>query len=226
MHLDNTTCVVTGSAGATGRAIVEYLLDKGANVVGIQSDRPHTNGLDPDTPGWSTLAVDVTNLSAMQEGFSNLLEAHTSLQVWINVVGGFQMGTSVEQTEPGDWNRMMTLNYTSTLNCCRLVLPHFKAQGRGRLINFGSAAAVLGMANASAYLVSKAAVHALTLSIAHEVSGDVTANAILPGIIDTPANRSAMPDTDRTEWVAPIRIARRIGKIVEGAENGELITMP
>jgi NAD(P)-dependent dehydrogenase (short-subunit alcohol dehydrogenase family) len=105
---------------------------------------------------------------------------------------------------------MLRLNATTAFLCCRAALPQMRSMGRGRIINVAAHPALSGEgANMSAYSASKAAVWNLTQSLAREVGGTgITINAVLPSIIDTGANREAMPDADRSRWLAPADIAR------------------
>ena len=98
-----------------------------------------------------------------------------------------------------------------------------KGCGWGRIVNIGSQSAVKGMPLAGAYCTSKVAVHMLTRAIALENGNGITCNALLPGIIDTPANRKQMPGADHGNWVQPKKIAEKIEQIIVSEENGVLI---
>ncbi|MFY7851192.1 MAG: SDR family NAD(P)-dependent oxidoreductase, partial [Brevundimonas sp.] len=116
-----------------------------------------------------------------------------------------------EQTVDDDkpaWDRMFALNLTTALNASRAALPYLKASSEGRIVNIGSAAALKAGAGMGAYAASKSAVHRLTEALAEELKAtSVTANAVLPSIIDTPQNRKDMPDVDPAKWVAPSDLA-------------------
>jgi 3-oxoacyl-[acyl-carrier protein] reductase len=140
----------------------------------------------------------------------------------MNIVGGFTMGNHIEENND-TWNYMYNTNFMTTLNCCQQILHKMKLDGWGRIINMGSQSATRGMPLAGAYCTSKAAVHTLTRIIALENGGNVTCNAILPGIIDTPANRKQMPGADHSNWIAPKQIAVQIEGLLLSDENGALI---
>ena len=118
------------------------------------------------------------------------------------------------------------INFLSALNCTSLIISHMKDYNFGRIINFGSAAAIEGMGSAGPYIISKSAVHALTKTIAKELSDyNITCNAILPGIIDTQANRVAMPNEPTDDWVSMNSIFNSITKIISSNDNGFLLTI-
>jgi NAD(P)-dependent dehydrogenase (short-subunit alcohol dehydrogenase family) len=123
------------------------------------------------------------------------------------VAGGWAGGTSFEEAPADEWDRMLRTNLDTVAHVCRAALPHLRAQG-GRVVAVGSRAAEAGGAGMAAYAVSKVAVHALVRALALEnAKHGVRFNAVLPGTIDTPANRRAMPDADRSMWTSPEAIA-------------------
>ena len=222
MKLDEMTCVVTGASGAAGSVIVDVLSKKCRAVVGV------ARGVEVNwhSLGGNRFEATADVLSQTSVGFlvSEVLRHLDSFHVWINVVGGFSVGGSVEETESEEWPRMFDLNFISTLNCCKKTMPVFKTQQFGRIINFGSAAALNGMALAAPYAVSKAAVVNLTKTIALEgKDSGITANVIVPTIIDKPENRKAMPEADFSKWTQPVAIADTIVEIVESGRSGRVI---
>jgi NAD(P)-dependent dehydrogenase (short-subunit alcohol dehydrogenase family) len=118
------------------------------------------------------------------------------------------MGPALHETDDEDWDLMMQLNVRSVFNTCRAVVPHMLRQGGGRIINVSARAALEGKARMGPYCASKAAVLTLTESLAaeHKLAG-INVNCILPGTIDTPQNRAAMPDADFSRWVPPPALA-------------------
>jgi NAD(P)-dependent dehydrogenase (short-subunit alcohol dehydrogenase family) len=155
-----------------------------------------------DLPG-----TDLTSPDAAASAIARLIAATGRLDVLVNVAGGFVWQT----TEAGDlatWDRLHALNLKTALNTCRAALPHLKASPDGRIINIGANAALKSASGMGAYGASKAGVHRLTEGLAEELkSSRVTVNAVLPSIIDTPANRADMPDADFSAWVAPSDLA-------------------
>jgi len=126
----------------------------------------------------------------------------------LHLVGGFAGGQPVAETPDETWEKMLDLNLRSAYTIFRAVLPGMLKAGKGRIVAVGARAALDPMANFAAYSVSKAALVALVKTVALEVKDTgVTANVVLPSVIDTPANRAAMPSADASKWVTPESIA-------------------
>ncbi len=225
MDLRHSTCVITGVSGTTGSTIRTLLLDQGATVIGTLRPDKHPGELVDLSHGAFMIELNPLDPDSVSAAVNTIHNELGQIHGWINVVGGFDMGMVIEDYPRSDWDYMWNLNFLSVLNVTQAILPHFKKYRSGRLINFGSAAALKGMAHAGPYLVSKAAVHSLTQATAAELVDDLTCNAILPAIIDTAANRSAMPDADFSSWVTPQAIALRITELLENSTNGALIIL-
>lgn len=212
--LERHVALVTGGTGALGRAVVRRLLAEGADVHVTWHSRGELddfrNYLGEDAEQVVLHEADVTDPDSVAALFGEL----NRLDALANVVGGFAMG-SLEDTTPKAWHHMMNLNATSAFLC---------ASARGRIVNVASGPALArGAANMSAYAAAKAAVLNLTYSLSKELGKDrITVNAIVPSVIDTPANREAMPDADRSSWLAPEEIAEVIAFLVSDA--AEIVT--
>jgi len=130
------------------------------------------------------------------------------LRAVVNLVGGYAGGPRVHETEPGDFDRQLTLNLRPTFLVTRAALPRLIDAGGGALVYVSSRAAVQPFAGAAAYITAKAAVLAFAQAVAVEYRADgIRANTILPSIIDTSANRAAMPNADHSRWVPPEQLA-------------------
>ena len=139
-----------------------------------------------------------------------------------NIAGGFVF-TPVADAEPDVWDQMWTINLKTALNACRAALPLLAAPasgGQGAIVNIGAAAAARAGAGMAPYAASKAAVARLTEALAEEWKGQVRVNALLPTIIDTPANRRDMPKADPAAWVQPAEIAAAIAFLLSPAASG------
>jgi NAD(P)-dependent dehydrogenase (short-subunit alcohol dehydrogenase family) len=147
------------------------------------------------------------------------------LDVVVHTVGGFAGGPSVAETDDSTFQRMFDVNFKSTFYLLRAVLPVMRKTRNGRIIAIGSRAALEAGAGVGAYSASKAAMVSLIKTVALEnKDAGITANVILPGTMDTPANRKAMPNADVSKWVQPVNVARLVtwlagdaGKDVNGA---------
>jgi NAD(P)-dependent dehydrogenase (short-subunit alcohol dehydrogenase family) len=150
------------------------------------------------------------------------------VDVIVNAVGGFA-GGDLASTSLAEWRRLIDLNLTSAVVGCRAVLPAMRAARRGRIVNVASRAVVPPLGGFIAYTVSKSAVIALTQALAHEERPHgITVNAVLPSTMDTPANRRAMPDADRSSWVSTEAVADVIAYLASdsaSAVSGACVTV-
>jgi NAD(P)-dependent dehydrogenase (short-subunit alcohol dehydrogenase family) len=203
--------LITGGTGALGQSVVLRFLHDGATVA--------VPWIVPEE--WETLRsragdgsarlhgarVDGTDESAFAAFVAEVLARHQRLDVLVNTVGGFA-GGDLASTSLAEWRRMLDLNLTSAVIGCRAVLPALRAARRGRIVNVASRAVVPPLGGFIAYTVSKSAVIALTQALAQEERPHgIGVNAVLPSTMDTPANRRAMPDADRSGWVTTDAVA-------------------
>jgi NAD(P)-dependent dehydrogenase (short-subunit alcohol dehydrogenase family) len=204
--MDGKVVVVTGASGALGKVVAETAIARGGRVAGVDyaaSQIPATEtrielgGVDLSDPAQAKKAVDAA-------------AAHFGrLDVLINIAGGFAFET-VSEGDPKTWQRMYALNVLTALNASRSAMPHLAASRSARIVNVGAMAALQASAGMGAYAASKAGVHRLTEALAAEWKGKITVNAVLPSIIDTPANRASMPKADFAKWVKPQELAEVI----------------
>jgi NAD(P)-dependent dehydrogenase (short-subunit alcohol dehydrogenase family) len=193
---------ITGGHGVLGRAVLEAAMADGLKVAVIDHAMGHAT---PDGV-LEVGGVDLTDPAQAGQAIAAVIGRFGRLDALLNIAGGFVWQTT-DDAEPA-WDRMHALNVTTALNASRAALPHLKASGEGRIVNVGSAAALKAGAGMGAYGAAKAGVHALTQALAEELkASSVTVNAVLPSIIDTPANRKDMPDADPAQWVAPNDLA-------------------
>jgi NAD(P)-dependent dehydrogenase (short-subunit alcohol dehydrogenase family) len=204
--------IVTGGTGALGQVITTTLLEAGLAVAipyAVPEERTALeNRLTAEQRARvHAVAADVTDEAAMGAFVGAVRERHRRVDALVNVVGGFAGGDLVG-TPLAEWERMMRLNLTSVVIACRAVLPGMIEARAGRIVNIASRAVVPPQGGFIAYTVSKAAVITLTQALAQEVKPHrITVNAVLPSTMDTPANRRAMPDADRSGWVSTQDVA-------------------
>ncbi|MFZ5728823.1 MAG: SDR family NAD(P)-dependent oxidoreductase [Pseudomonadota bacterium] len=200
---------VTGAFGVLGEVVATAAAAQGARLALIEHAPRPPEGL-VEACGAQTLVVagvDLADPAAAQSAMDQVADRFGGLDALINIAGGFRWQT-VEAGDPAQWDRLFAMNLKTALNASRAALPLLKASPAGRIVNVGAAGALKAAAGMGAYAASKAAVHKLTESLAEELKADgITVNAVLPSIIDTPANRADMPDADFAAWVAPADLA-------------------
>ena len=219
--MNANTIIITGANGTTSSSLISYFADHYKTVIGI-SRNPHQKNIGNNI---HTLKADISSFKEAEDVIIEISEGYQNIDCLINCAGGFDMGKTIEDNHY-QWEQMYTINFITCLNVCKTVIPLMKQRQSGSIINFGSKAAIDGFSNAAPYLVSKSAVHAFTKFVAIETKDDnIRCNAILPGIIDTSANRNAMPDEDFTQWETPNDIACRAHQILQSSISGQLITL-
>ena len=201
---DDRVVIVTGAAGNLGRAVADAFATLGCRLVLV--DR-HDHD---DAPSATRLHVtaDLRREDQAQQVATAALQAFGRIDVLCNVAGGFRMGEAVHATSDDTWDFLFDLNARSVVHMAHAVLPHMLARGSGKVVNVGALGALKGGAQMGAYAASKAAVMRLTETMSAEVRAQgINVNCVLPSTIDTPENRSAMPDADPGKWVAPQDLA-------------------
>jgi NAD(P)-dependent dehydrogenase (short-subunit alcohol dehydrogenase family) len=200
--------VITGGFGVLGRAVAQAAAAKGARValVDFAPEAPADLKAALGDGAVFIAGADLSDPARAQAAIGEAAAALGGIDALLNIAGGFVWQTLTDG-EPANWERMFRLNLATCANASRAALPHLIASSSGRIVNVGANSAVKAAAGMGAYAASKAGVHKLTESLAEELKGRVTVNAVLPSIIDTPQNRADMPDADPTAWVSPPDLA-------------------
>jgi len=203
-----STVVVTGAFGALGGAVARRFASRGVRV-GLLGRGPVPAALRQEFGAAHVLlgGVDLTVQEATSAAMQSVAAATGGFQVLVNVAGAFRWETLAEG-DVSTWELMFAMNLKTAVVASKAALPHLIAAGGGRIVNIGAGAAGRAAAGMGAYAASKAGVERLTEALAAELRDrNVTVNAILPGTIDTAANRAAMPDADVARWVEPEAVA-------------------
>jgi NAD(P)-dependent dehydrogenase (short-subunit alcohol dehydrogenase family) len=214
--------LVTGANGGLGTYVTQAFLDAGATVIGTsrkiqQSDFNH--------PGFTAMPAEIGTREGARVLVDQLVARFQKLDVLVHTVGGFAGGPSIADTDDATFQRMFELNVSAVLHILRAAIPALRRGGNGRLVAIGSRAALEPGVGVGAYSASKAAMVSLirTVALENKDSG-LKANVILPGTMDTPANRKSIPNADTSKWVRPAAVASLItwlasdaGKDINGA---------
>ena len=200
--------VVTGANGGLGSYVTRAFLDAGATVAGTSKTIQQS---DFAQSAFLAIPADVATRRGASALIDQVMGKFGKLHVLVHTVGGFTGGRTVADTDDTTMQKMMDMNFNSLFQIARSAIPALRANGDGRLIAIGSRAAVDSGPGVGAYSASKAAMVSLVRTIAAENrDAGLRANVILPGTIDTPANRKGMPGSDFTKWVRPAAIASLI----------------
>lgn len=204
--------VVTGAAGALGRAVADMFWKQGATVIAVDLDRQGLERVYGGRERVRCVAADLTDADGSRAALEAAIDMAGHPDVLCNIAGGFTMGDAVHATPEQQWRRMIDLNVATVFNASAAVVPHMLAGGAGKIINVAAASATSGKGTMGAYCAAKDAVARLTESMAQELRPQgVNVNAVAPSILDTPANREAMPGADPGQWVALEDLAAVVG---------------
>ena len=215
--LDQKIALVTGAKGGLGSFVTEAFLEAGAAVVGVSrsiqpSDFPH--------PRFTAMSAELSTGDAARQLTDEVAAKFPRIDILVHLVGAFEGGKPVHETDDATFDRMLDMNLKSAFYVARAVLPHMRNQASGRILAIGSRAAVEPSPSAGAYAASKAALVSLIRTIAAENKDrSITANVILPGTMDTAANRKAMPQADFSKWVKPSQVANLLVTLASDAAS-------
>ena len=220
--MNGKVVLVTGANGGLGRYVTQAFLDAGAIVVGTSR---RIQQADFGNPSFTALAAEISTREGAKNLIDQVVARFRKLDVLAHTVGGFSGGQSIVDTDDATFQRMFDLNLNSVFHILRAALPPLRNTGNGRIIAIGSRAALEPGAGVGAYSASKAAMVSLIRTVALEnKDAGLTANVVLPGTMDTPANRKAMPKADVGKWVQPSSVAQLVvwlaseaGKDVNGS---------
>jgi NAD(P)-dependent dehydrogenase (short-subunit alcohol dehydrogenase family) len=204
--------LVAGGTGALGGAVLRELVDSGYAVSAtyiVERERERVEGSMGDAV--SLVRADLSD----PDGAAGAAGSVEGLEAVVNLVGGFASGPYVHETEPEDFMRMVELNVVPGFLLARAAMPRLVERGRGAFVGVSARPALRPFAGAAGYITGKAAVLAFVQALDAEYRDKgVRCNAVLPSVIDTPANRESQPDADHSRWVPPEQIARVIRFLV------------
>jgi len=206
--MEGRVVIVTGADGGLGKSVTQALLDSGATVVGTSRK---IQAAEFQHPSFFGVPADISNKEGATRLIDEVLSRFGKLHVLVHTVGGFAGGQAVADTDDDTFQRMMDVNLKPLLHILRAAIPALRQSGTGCVIAVGSRAALEPGVSVGAYSASKAAMLSVMKTVALEnKDAGLRANVILPGTIDTPANRRTSPDADFSKWVRPAAIASLI----------------
>jgi NAD(P)-dependent dehydrogenase (short-subunit alcohol dehydrogenase family) len=214
--------LVTGASGGLGTFVTQALLDAGATVIGVSRKIQQSVF---NSRNFTALPAEISTAAGAKAAVDSLVARFDRLDILVHTVGGFAGGQSITETDDATFQRMFAVNLYATFYLLRAAVPVMRKTRNGRIVAIGSRAALESGAGVGAYSASKAAMVSLIRTVAQEnKDAGITANVILPGTMDTPANRKFMPNSDFSKWVRPAAVASLItwlvsdaGKDVDGA---------
>lgn len=230
MSLSGQCFIVTGAAGNLGSAVAVELAARGASLTLVDRTEQPLVALAATLPDSSRAlsqpGVDLTKPADVEKMVAAALARFGRLDGLVNTVGGFRMNRATDNAL-ADWDFLMDINARAALVVSAAVLPPMVARKSGRLIHIAAGAGLRGGAGMAVYSAAKSAVMRIAESLAEEHRADgIAVNCLLPGTIDTPQNRAAMPDADASAWVKPAAIARVVAMLLSpdaGAITGAAI---
>jgi len=205
MPLTDKVVLITGANGGLGTAVTNAFLRAGARVAGVSKKIQNS-----EFPGPNFIAYpgEIGSTDAARAVVAAVIAKWEKIDVLVHLVGGFAGGQSVADTDDATLEQMLEVNLRAAFYMFRAVLPDMRTRGTGRILAIGSRTAVDPQPMVGAYSASKAALVSLVRTIALENKDrGISANVILPGTMDTPANRAAMPGADPAKWVQPSQVA-------------------
>lgn len=229
-RLSDRIVLITGGTGALGSVVTKRLLDKDCTVITTYIDPEEydtlqeTVGEDADLTGYR---VDVMSGEQVDGLVDKIIEQHGRIDILLNIVGAWKGGNPLHETDEDTWDAMLDVNLKSAFLVSTNVLPHMRDNGFGRIISIGSKTGNDLPAEGGPYAIAKHGVEALTTIMAKENSDrNITANCILPSVIDTAANREAMGTENVDKWVQPEEIAEKIISLIQDPDTtGESIEL-
>ena len=219
MQSENKTALITGGTGALGSVVVQKFLEENFNVAATYRNEKE---LEKFSDGMRNkilfVKTDLTDEESVRLLFQGAIKRFATLDILINIAGGFAGGKPLKETSLDELEKMFSLNTKTTFLCTREFLRSKLENEFGRIINIAAMTQLKPSANKSAYTISKSGVVALTQSLAEELKGsNVTVNAIAPSIIHLEENKQWGRDEDLQKWVTPEEIA--ITMIFLASEN-------
>lgn len=224
-NFSNKVVFIAGGTGAFGRTLVKKFLDSGAKTIASFRNETEAAKLKSANPQAEIIKLDISSETEILKMVPLLIGKFAKIDVLVNTVGGYLGGKNVTQLGEEEWDAMMNLNLKSAFLISKHMIPVMKSGNGGKIIHVSSRTGLKSDGYDSAYAASKAALIRFVDSISQEFREDkININCILPTIIDTEANRRAMPNADFSKWLSPEDLANVVlflcssdSKVINGA---------
>ena len=209
MSFEGKIVLITGASGNLGRAVAEAFRADGARLALLASGEASLDAAFPgEGAGYLKVAANLADPHATEAAVARIEGELGPIHAVCATAGAFRMGATVDETSAQDWTDMMDVNAATLVNTARAVVPGMVARGAGKIVTVGAGAALKGSARMAPYAAAKSAVLRITELLSAELrEKGINVNCVLPGIIDTPQNRAAMPKADPRKWVSPADLA-------------------
>lgn len=222
----NKVVLVTGGTGALGRALVKKFINSSARTISSFRDDKEAENLKSENGKVELIKMDITNEEQILKTIPTIVERFGTVNILVNVVGGYLGGRNITELGLSDWETMMDLNLKSAFLISKHVIPVMKSTGNGgKVVHISSRTGLKSEGSDSAYAASKAGLIRFVESISQEFKEyNINVNCILPSIIDTEANRKAMPKAEFSKWLSTDDLANVVlflcstdAKVINGA---------
>ncbi len=202
--MEDKVVLITGAKGGLGSFVTETFLRASATVIGTSRS---ISQADFKNERFTAIPADIIQPAATNDLVQQVIQRFGRIDALVHAMGAFA-AAPIHAAEDATWNNMCDVNLTSAFHIFRAVLPHMREAGHGRIVAVSSIAALQPAAGIGPYVTSKVALNVLVQTVALENHDrNISANAVLPGTMDTPANRKAMPDADPKTWINPQEVA-------------------
>ncbi|HXB70777.1 MAG TPA: SDR family NAD(P)-dependent oxidoreductase [Candidatus Acidoferrales bacterium] len=217
MNLQGKVTLITGAKGGLGSFVTEAFLAAGAKVIGVSRSIQAT---DFSHPEFTAMPAGLSTGEAARKVAADVAARFGRIDALVHVMGGFAGGTRVDETDDATFEQMLDVNYRAGFFIVRALLPQMRQQGGGRILAVASRQGVEPAAMVGAYSASKAALVSLIHTVALENKDrGISANTVLPGTMETPANRAGDPKADRAQWVQPSQVAALLVHLASDAST-------
>lgn len=217
-EFQDRVALVTGVSGALGSSVAETFAEAGATVAGTDLRDPASDETELDPGTVDFYPADVTDEAAVEELIADVLDEHGRLDYLLNVAGTWQGGSPIHETDVETFESVFDINLRTMFLASKHAIPHLR-ETEGAIVSVSAKSSLEGGEGDGPYRGAKAGIRLLTQTIAEEQKGVVRANAVMPKIIDTPANRSMLPDADHGSWPTPEEIAMTMAALCSEATS-------